>query len=365
MGVALRGNLTDFGIAEVFQLIGQQRKTGFLDVNSGGEIMRLAFDAGGVVWARPSAGDDDAVLGDRLVRCGQLTQEKLDELWRRSERSARPIAALAIEAGLVDAADVEQVGELITDETIFAVLRWMGGSFDFSAQPVHHDRPAEKLLAAEQILMDGLRRVDEWQTFAGFVPSFEMVFERTAKAEERRENSRSLERVLELVDGRLPAQRIIDLSRLGLFDATRALAELHREGLIAPLSLRQASVKGRRHEGARKPVKEHARWWIAAAFPLALLSLVVSTIVGQAPVAEGPMVFPIIREPVEEARAAFEKRRLRNALEAEYMLSGRWPASLEAGETADSALSTLTPANAADYYYARRGNGITLLTPGH
>ncbi len=30
MAVALRGNLQDFGIAEVFQLIGQQRKTGML-----------------------------------------------------------------------------------------------------------------------------------------------------------------------------------------------------------------------------------------------------------------------------------------------------------------------------------------------
>ena len=33
MAVALRGNLSDFGIGEVFQLIGQQRKTGVLEVD--------------------------------------------------------------------------------------------------------------------------------------------------------------------------------------------------------------------------------------------------------------------------------------------------------------------------------------------
>ena len=32
MSIALRGNLRDFGIAEVFQLIGQQRKTGILEI---------------------------------------------------------------------------------------------------------------------------------------------------------------------------------------------------------------------------------------------------------------------------------------------------------------------------------------------
>jgi hypothetical protein len=32
VSVALRGNLRDFGISEVFQLIGQQRKTGVLEI---------------------------------------------------------------------------------------------------------------------------------------------------------------------------------------------------------------------------------------------------------------------------------------------------------------------------------------------
>ena len=66
MSVALRGNLQDFGIAEVFQLIGQQRKTGLLDVSHGDQTVRLAFDAGRVVWGRPVEGGEDVVLGERL-----------------------------------------------------------------------------------------------------------------------------------------------------------------------------------------------------------------------------------------------------------------------------------------------------------
>ncbi|MCP4038759.1 MAG: DUF4388 domain-containing protein, partial [bacterium] len=44
MGVALNGNLQDFGIAEVFQLIGQQRKTGMLNISHAGREVCLAFD---------------------------------------------------------------------------------------------------------------------------------------------------------------------------------------------------------------------------------------------------------------------------------------------------------------------------------
>ena len=43
---ALRGNLRDFGIAEVFQLIGQQRKTGILEIDHGGDRVQLLFDGG-------------------------------------------------------------------------------------------------------------------------------------------------------------------------------------------------------------------------------------------------------------------------------------------------------------------------------
>ena len=45
MSTALNGNLKDFGIAEVFQLIGQQRKTGILEISGEEERIRIAFDA--------------------------------------------------------------------------------------------------------------------------------------------------------------------------------------------------------------------------------------------------------------------------------------------------------------------------------
>jgi hypothetical protein len=364
MSVALRGNLTDFGIADVFQLIGQQRKTGFLDVTTDGTTMRLAFDAGGVVWACPSGSAPGAVLGERLVRCGLLTQREFDELSRASEASARPISVLAVEAGGVSREDVEQIEELITDETIFVVLRCTSGSFDFSAKAVNHHRPREKLLAAEQILMDGLRKVDEWQTFSALVPSGETVFEPSGRTDGLAAPGKRERIVFGLVDGRLTAQRIIDLSRLGLFDATRALAELHHSGWIRPLSEGQTRMRSRKRDGSFRPVVETARWWLAAAFPVALLSLVVSMILQPTPTVDGPRVFPIVRAPLEQARAAFEKRRLRHVVEAEHMLSGRWPTQLEAADMA-SVGGALTPPDVGDYYYARRGNGIILLAPEH
>ena len=63
MSVALHGNLKDFGIAEVFQLIGQQCKTGLLEISGDTQKVQLAFDEGRVVWASPVGNSEFAVLG--------------------------------------------------------------------------------------------------------------------------------------------------------------------------------------------------------------------------------------------------------------------------------------------------------------
>ena len=87
--------------------------------------------------------------------------------------------------------------------------------------------------------MDGLRMVDEWQSFADLVPSEDTVFQRIGRFETYRDQlgggmARHLdhaERVFYLIDGRLKVRRVIDLSLLGSFDAVRALAALHEAGV--------------------------------------------------------------------------------------------------------------------------------------
>ena len=371
MPVSLQGSLKDFGIAEVFQLIGQQRKTGTLDVSNGDQTLRIAFDAGRVVWGRP-VGEGEGLLDERLARCGLVTPQRLEELRVEGKASARAVSTLAIAAGDVTSEDLEQLAETLTNQTLIILLRWSRGFFDFSAGAVDHDRPPEKLLAAEQILMDGLRMVDEWQTFAALVPDGDTVFERNGSRDVQQpglaaQGPKGLpfpERVYRLVDGRRSAQRIIDLSRLGLFEATRALAELHRSECIVPVARRRSPLRRPAPRSSPRSPAERVGAWLAAAVPLLLLSGLVSWLVNREPVEASPGVFPIVRAPLEEVREAFEKRRFRNQLEAAHLVSGGWPETLSSREeTPGGGSGALTDAGGDPYYYARRGNGVVLLAP--
>jgi hypothetical protein len=369
VSVALHGNLQDFGIGEVFQLIGQQRKTGVLEIEAGNRRVQLHFDAGSILRALPTGEHEGAALGEMLVRVGLLTRDRLEDLERARRQSLQPLTALLAERSDVAAADLAAVDRLLTRETIFEVLRWKDGSFHFSAHPVETDLEGAQLLIAEQVLMDGLRMVDEWQTFAHRVPREESVFQRAGRFDDHRAahsedtGFEKLERVFQLVDGRLSARRIIDLSRLGTFEGTRLLAELRDLGLIELLD--PDKVAPRRSRVPRAVLPENpGRLAFSTLLPLCLLAAVaILTHRGQATV--GAPELRVSTDPVVQARVELSTRRLRNALDAHRYARGRLPDSLERlVESGFVERGALADPEGRPYYYALHGETYVLLAPG-
>ncbi len=372
MSIALRGNLKDFGMAEVFQLIGQQAKTGVLEVSGDQGSVELRFDRGHVVSAAPIAGGEYTALGDMLVRCGVITREKLEELQKECTTSVQTLPRVARESGAVSRADLAAIEDLLTRETIFDLLRWTGGSFHFRAESVSHEREHGSLLGAEQILMDGLRMVDEWRIFAEQVPSADVVFQRSGSFDVFRKRMQgesprkvaAAEAVFALVDGRLPVRRVIDLSRLGSFEATRILAELRKAGCVAPLDPEQIARARRRRLRAPLVAARRAPALIALGLPFLLLAALWALASLRRPTPAAGPGLPIPRTALAEARSAFETRRVRDALEAYRLARGVWPDHLD-DLVSEGFLDrgALTPASGRPYYYVRHGEDFLLLPP--
>jgi hypothetical protein len=372
VSVGLSGNLRDFGIADVFQLIGQQRKTGVLELTRGKRRIQLVFDLGRVVMAFPAAGrdGDPDPLGDMMVRCGVLTRERADQATGARRASAQPFARAVVDRGWLDASQVACVEDLLTRDTIFEVLRWHSGSFDFRAQSVSHDRDPSALLGAEQILMDGLRMIDEWQSFSHQISSRDTVFERSGEFEDYQdrigtvsaEQLEAARTVFALVDGRRSAHRIIDLSRLGIFDGTRILAELKSADLIAPVrAVRSLRLHARSMRRGSSGLTGGVGALAATAVCLAALLGAVVAVHARAPRAVPPR---IERQSLEWLREAYATRRLRNAVDAYHLAEGHWPATLERvarrGFLSEEALAA---PQGRPYYSASRDDGVVLLAP--
>lgn len=373
MAVALHGNLRDFGIAEVFQLIGQQRKTGMLVVGEGADAVFLSFDDGRVVAGGPTGQEGEGgAVGLQLVRSGHLTRDQLRELVSESRRSARPVPDLIVSSGRMEPAVLEEVQDLLTRETVFDIMRRKSGEFHFSAEAIVHDTPPERLLGAEQILMDGLRMLDEWQTFSAAVPSEDAVFRRVGSLESSRALAQGggddrldqVERVLKLIDGRLSVRRVIDLSRIGTFEATRVVAELRQAGLIE-LGTQELRRAPRKLAGP-KSIAPSLGTALATAVPFVVLAWLAGVAIERADATGGLPGTPIPDRVVHRLGAESETELLRQLVELHFFETGAYPDRLEAvAERASEADRSLTPARLADYYYAVRDDEVVLLAPLH
>jgi hypothetical protein len=68
--MALEGTIRDFGLPDIFQLIGLQRKTGLLTLKSEHESVVVTFENGMVVMADSSSKRLEDRLGNVLVKQG-------------------------------------------------------------------------------------------------------------------------------------------------------------------------------------------------------------------------------------------------------------------------------------------------------
>ncbi len=250
--MSLQGSLTDFPVADVFQLIGHQRKTGVLEVTSGDRPLLIYFSEGQVLSARPKESRPDGALAGFLLRTGVISETDLAAARTQQRETLEPLAQTLVSQSLVSQNDLDQVQRLTTDETIFELFLWDEGSFRF--RPDETDANANgSPIAAEMVLLDALRMRDEWATVRSKIPDLSVTISqavdidgfrlrRAAVEESSGMGSEQLEKLFNLASVRSTARRVIDLSRLGTFNGGRGLVALLRHGVIQVHALAETTV---------------------------------------------------------------------------------------------------------------------------
>lgn len=363
MGVALHGNLRDFGMGEVFQLIGQQQKTGVLDVTADSARVRIAFDRGGVVWGETVGPYEHAALGDLVVRSGLVQPERLLALERAVQDGEGDLRTLLTMRGELGEAQVQEAVDLLTHNTMFLLLRWTQGSFHFTAQPVRGEGDSATTTPAEQILMDALRMVDEWRTFDADARALDTVWKRSDAFDVFRERAEGesakrialAQQLFDRIDGRASGARLLDLARISEFDGVYWLSRLRRAGVIEPLARASAPARVR----ARLSFDLFGSLASASALiPVALLALALAALATsraeRAELGAGAAL-------AQQGEAAFARARARGAVEAYRFAHGAWPTDIATAlAEVPGAMATENP---GAYYFAHRGDNFVVLMP--
>jgi hypothetical protein len=359
--MALEGTFKDFGLADIFQLVGLQKKTGVLTVRGeGGRLVTVSFDKGMVVFADEFQRSEAERLGSVLLRTRRLSPEQLARAMELQTSNAQRLGHILVEQRLITLPELSQALQLQVKETVYRLFRWQEGSYHFSPEPVTFDAAIHLPLPAEFVLMEGIRMIDEWPILEKKIPNFQVVFERVPGAARARQaagrpgkadiedlmaivedetgarEGAAFERggetlgpkenaILALVDGTRTVRDLIDHGRLGEFETCKVLYGLLSLNLVRAREV-AAPAPAAAAAAPRRPRGRAREYALAAA--AALLALTAFLFNPWGIVAQGFRA----REGRRESAAlldAVRLRRVRQALEVYLLEKQAYPASLE------------------------------------
>jgi hypothetical protein len=259
--VALQGTIQDFGLADIFQLIGIQRKSGVLTLSRQREQVVVRFVDGQVVGAENVGTKSEDLLGAVLVRTGRIAQPQLDEALAIQRKTLQRLGYVLLDRNFISPEDLRDALQTQVEQIVYRLFRWREGEYQFDAQEHVEFDPNFTPIGAETILMEGARMVDEWPIIERKIKSDRMILRKSAAAAELDRPVESIvdsdvdlslgvagdapdttggeislspeeREVFRLVDGTAAVHEIGDLSRLGEFDTYRILADLLTRNLI-------------------------------------------------------------------------------------------------------------------------------------
>jgi len=361
--MALEGNIKDFGITDILQLIGMQKKTGILTLTSDQDTATLTFEAGMVVAAESYHKKERDLIGQVLVAAELLKEKDLEKALALQKETGQKLGHIFVEEKFVRAEDLAAVIQLQVRETVYRILDWREGTYRFEQTSVSYDKVNMVPLSCEKILMEAMRIVDEWPMVRKVIHDFSLIFEKTDEKrviaastqdldsaidrmfeetdeipEEREQAlekefplSPEEERIYQLVEGTRDVQKLIDLGRIGSFETCKALYSLVSAGLIRERISEGQAPEGQRGKGEKVRRKKVLR--NLAAYAIMLLFLLLLVIASRKPVRG--LLFSLAGgaathlKPIKTVYAVREMQRIFFACDVYFLEEQVLPADLE------------------------------------
>lgn len=178
-----------------------------------GNIEKQLFFKKGRLFSSMSSNPRE-MLEQFFIRSGKITEEDLFRALFRQDQTRELLGQILIAEGLLNETDLIELLRLKTEETIYDCFLWTDGEFAFEEERLPRNIPASISLDIPRVIMEGVRRKDEWQRIRKVFPSRLTTFV---------VNQAAVAAVVELAD---EDQKILQLAALGMNLAQISL-EMH------------------------------------------------------------------------------------------------------------------------------------------
>lgn len=224
--MSLKGDLRTMPLPDVLQWAASGRKTGSLHFERRSIEKRISLRDGHIFssWSN----DPRESLGQFLIRLRLLTEEQLFRALLKQEEKGRLLGSILVADELLSEEGLKRALKAKAEETIYDLFLWPSGLFEFH----EGELPDNILITFETpvtpVILEGIRRVDEWQRILEVFPTMEVTFKPSLPLpEDAPELDRQL--VAQAAAGKSLAEISLELRRSD-FEAAALVFDLHSRG---------------------------------------------------------------------------------------------------------------------------------------
>lgn len=171
--MGITGNLRTMALSELLQWLSLGGKNGTLLVEGHGIEKRIYFQNGRI--ASTSSSDHREYLGHFLVAHGYITEDELKMAMEVQEESSILLGKILVMINAISETDLLRLMRKKAEESIYDVFLWEEGDFEFLDNELPDQKMVPLSLDVTGIILEGLRRYDEWKRIRETLPSMGLV----------------------------------------------------------------------------------------------------------------------------------------------------------------------------------------------
>lgn len=232
--MALRGNLRDFTITQILNLINLAHKTGTLVVEGPGETAQISFREGKLAYAR--IGHEDNCLASILHRAHKINTGQLKAIQQRNDQiSDKELGLLLINAGYASQEDILVNLQQYFSDVVHRLFTWVEGVFRFENDALPPEDRINVRLDLENLIIEGSRQMHEWEQLQDEIPSLDMALKFTDRPGTNLRNvNLSVEewRVVSYINPRNTIRQIASTTKMNELEIRRIVYALLQAGLV-------------------------------------------------------------------------------------------------------------------------------------
>jgi hypothetical protein len=162
--VALSGSLKEFELPDIFQLIGQQKKSGRLLLTDGDRQGFAVFSQGSIVSAGSDRENLISTMARYLTRVKRYPEAKIEEFVAVCKGSPSVFADVVLKIQYIGEDELQTLASSSIEDLACNLFLWRKGNYRFEPLQAVDDQAVTGIAhTTDAIAMEAMRRADEWQ----------------------------------------------------------------------------------------------------------------------------------------------------------------------------------------------------------